>query len=345
MRSHGRQDEAGAGTTRRELLGRIGRGAVAGTAAAALLGDAEAPAGKVKLRTLGKTGLRVSEVGFGGHSWAYKQVPDGRGGLRRVSLDEATEMIRAALDLGVNFFDACTPTQEHTVPGEVIRRLKKRDRIIISARLCHKMKGVRADRDHIYKFVDERLRMWQTDRFDLLMLSNTENDTKTCGYWDMSYSMDALDKLKKQGKVRFTCFGSHFTPALFLKAFEKFGAYFDVCSMPYNVRHRAAEKIVPAAKKAGLGVVTIKPFARGALLKKRDLTGADAGLPRDMVAFVLANPQVDVCICGCHTAAQMRENFSASWRKLTPAARKRLQIAAAAPCPAPAWLEDGWRYA
>lgn len=70
--------------------------------------------------------------------------------------------------------------------------------------------------------------------------------------------------------------------------------------------------------------------------------------PRDMIAFVLANEQVDVCICGCHTESQMRENFSASWTKLTPAARKRLEHAAAeASCPQRqlAWLENGWRFA
>ena len=66
----------------------------------------------------------------------------------------------------------------------------------------------------------------------------------------MSYSMEALDKLKEQGKIRYTGFGCHFTPELFLEAFDKFGDYFDICSMPYNVRHRAAEKLLPAAKEA-----------------------------------------------------------------------------------------------
>lgn len=352
MAQHGARHEGRRGETRRRFLGQIGRGAVVGGVAAGLLDGAEGaaaaerPVGKVAYRQLGKTGLRVSEVGFGGHSWAYKRVPDGQGGWRRVNLAEAERMITAALEMGVNFFDSCTPTQEHTVPGEVIKRLKKRDQIIISARCCHRMKGREADKKEVYKFVDERLRMWQTDRFDLLMLSNTENDTPQSGYWDMSYCLEALDKVKKAGKVRFTGFGSHFTPELFLRAFEEYGKHFDVCSLPYNVRHRAAEKIMPAAKKAGLGVVTIKPFARGSLLKRRDLSGADAGLPRDMVAFVLESEHLDVCICGCHTEAQMRENFSASWAKLTPAARERLQkLAASTPCPQYAWLETGWRHA
>ena len=70
-------------STRRQFLKKVGLGAVAGTMTVPLLEDARsAGAGrKVKYRTLGKTGLRVSEIGIGGHSWAYKRVPDGPGGI------------------------------------------------------------------------------------------------------------------------------------------------------------------------------------------------------------------------------------------------------------------------
>jgi aryl-alcohol dehydrogenase-like predicted oxidoreductase len=310
----------------------------------AKLAAAETPAERVAYRQLGKTGLRVSEVGFGGHSWAYAQVPDGKGGRRKVTIDEATEMIRLGIDLGVNFFDSCTPLEESSTPGEALRRLKARDEAIISIRVSHKMKGRVADRQEIYKWTEDRLRLWQTDRIDLCLLCNTENDTPQSGYWDMSYSIEALEKLKEQGKIRFTGFGCHFTPELFLEAIDQFGDYFDIVSIPYNVRHRAAEKVLPAAKQKNMGVITIKPFARGSLLKKRDLDGADAGLPRDMIAFVLEHEQVDICTCGVHTAAQVRENFSASWLKLTPNARQRLGIAARTSCsdPCHAWLEEDW---
>ena len=137
------------GATRRAFLKHVGQGAVAGALAAAAEGaaaPAEGGPGRVKARELGQTGLRVSEIGFGGHSWSYARVPDGRGGLRKPTREEAERMISLGVDMGVNFFDACTPPEEHTVPAEVIRRLKIRDRVIISARLCHKMKGVPADR-------------------------------------------------------------------------------------------------------------------------------------------------------------------------------------------------------
>lgn len=337
-------------SSRRRFLRQVGQGAVSGGVASSLLGQRalsakESSEGKVAHRTLGKTGLDVSEIGFGGHSWAYKKVPTREGGYRKVNIDEALEMIGLGMDMGVNFFDSCTPLEESSTPGEALKRLKARDRAIVSIRVSHKCKGVENDKQEIYKWTEERLKLWQTDYVDLCLLCNTENDTPQSGYWDMSYSMEALDKLKQQGKIRFTGFGCHFTPELFLQAIDKFGDYFDIVSIPYNVRHRAAETVLPAAKEKKMGVITIKPFARGSLLKKKDLEGDDAGLPRDMVSFVLENKEVDICTCGVHTVDQVKENFSASWTKLTPTARERLQIAAATSCGGHRWLEEGWLYA
>ena len=343
-------------STRRGFIEQCVTTAVAGGVAGALVQPigpgttvlaAETPVtpGRVRQRVLGKTKLKVSEIGFGGHSWSFAKLPAADGSLRKVTVDEAVEMIRAGLDLGVNFLDSCTPLEESSTPGEAIKRLKARDRVVLSIRVSHKMKGRKEDRDEIYKWTEARLKLWQTDHVELCLLCNTQNDTPQSGYWDMSYSIEALDKLKQQGKIRFTGFGCHFTPELFLQAIDKFGDYFDIVSIPYNVRHRAAEAVAPAAKKKNMGIITIKPFARGSLLKDRELDKADAGLPRDMIAFVLENQHVDICTCGVHTVAHVRENFSASWTKLTPRGRERLEAAAATPCPGYAWLEEGWHHA
>ena len=349
MSEHRPKRNAEIDSTRRQFLKKVGFGVVAGGMTGPLLDEArsQTSARKVKHRVLGKTGLKVSEIGIGGHSWAYKQVPDGQGGFRQPTVEEAMRMISVAMDKGVNFLDSCTALVESSTPGEALKRLGARDKVLASIRVSHKMKGREADKQDIYKWTEDRLKLWQTDYVDLCLLCNTENDTPQSGYWDMSYSIEALDKLKQQGKIRFTGFGCHFTPELFLEAFEKFGDDFDICSLPYNVRHRAAEKLLPAAKKKGLGVITIKPFARGALLKGRDLKGPDAGLPRDMIAFVLENKLVDICTCGVHTIEQVRENFSASWTKLSPSGRERLKNVAATAVRSReyAWLEEDWRYA
>jgi aryl-alcohol dehydrogenase-like predicted oxidoreductase len=301
---------------------------------------------RLRKRKLGKTGLMVSEIGFGGHSWSFKRVPDGRGGLRQLTLAESDRIVRVGLEMGVNLFDSCTPREEHTIPGQIIRQLGIRDQVIVSARCCHKMKGVRGDREEVYKFVDERLRQWQTDYFDILMLTNETYDTAQSGYWDMSYCIEALEEVRKQGKIRFTGFGCHFEPESFLDAVEKHGDFFDIVSFPYNIRHRAAERIMPVAEKAGLGIVTIKAFARGELLKDRDLQGADQGLPRSMIAYVLHNKLVDCCICGVVSEVELRENLSASWSELTDDEGRRLEaLAANTPCHPGHWLEKGWQYA
>ena len=88
----------------------------------------------MKNRTLGRTGLKVSEIGFGGHSWSYSRVPKEGGGNRRPTVKEITEMLAYGCDIGVNFIDGDHGKYEHEPPGEALRRLKKRDKFIICCR-------------------------------------------------------------------------------------------------------------------------------------------------------------------------------------------------------------------
>jgi len=95
-------------------------------------------------------------------------------------------------------------------------------------------------------------------------------------------------------------------------------------------------------------VITIKPFARGALLKAHDLKGQDADFPRELMAFVLENQFVDVCLCGVHTFDQLKLNFSASWTGLSPERREALRMLGGGTelqGGGIAWLEKGWLYA
>ncbi len=75
---------------------------------------------------------------------------------RRPTIDEAVRMIAAGLDMGVNFLDSCTALVESSVPGEALKRLKARDRVIVSIRVSHKMKGIKADKQKIYKWIEDR---------------------------------------------------------------------------------------------------------------------------------------------------------------------------------------------
>ncbi|MFC1806209.1 aldo/keto reductase [Planctomycetota bacterium] len=318
---------------------------VGGSLAAAAIGAPAVHAGGPKLpvlprRTLGKTGLEVSVVGFGGHSWSYARVPDANGKKRRTSQDEAKAMIQLGLDMGVNYFDGCTPYAEHDVPGKALHDLGKRKDVVICCRNIHKMKGVKADKKVLHDFIDERLKAWRTDYVDIMFAGMATED-----YWDMSYAVEALDEIKRKGQARFTGFGSHFSPANYREAIRKYGEHFDICSMPYNVRHRAGEEVFPHADRAKLGIVTIKPFARGSLFKafKADEPKAtDADLAAKMIRFVVANRRVDVCLCGVHTLDHVRQNFAAAARPMAAAERRALDRLAHVPTDADDWLEHHW---
>jgi len=327
--------------SRRGFLRNVGTGVAAGCLGAPAVRAGQPPVPQVPRRILGRTGLSVSAVGFGGHSWSYARIADPRtGARRRPTQDEARQMIRLGLDMGVNYFDGCTPIHEHTVPGKALRDLGARKHAVICIRSIHKMKGTKADKQTLHDFIHERLKAWHTDYADILFAGMATED-----YWDMSYAIEALDEIKKKGQARFTGFGSHFSPANYRQAIKRYGRHFDICSMPYNVRHRAAEQVFPSADRAGLGIVTIKPFARGSLfkaLKAHEPQATDADLAAKMIRFVLANPRVDVCIPGVHSVDHVRQDFAAAVKPLAAADRRALQRLASVPTDADDWLEHHW---
>ena len=327
--------------SRRRFLRDIGTGVAAASLGAPALHAAAPKLPVVPRRSLGRTGLKVSVIGFGGHSWSYARVPDPKTGKnRRPTQDEAKAMIKLGLDMGVNYFDGCTPYAEHDVPGKALRDLGKRDDVILCCRNIHKMKGTEADKKTLHDFINERLKAWRTDHVDIMFAGMATEE-----YWDMTYAIEALDEIKRKGQARFTGFGSHFSPANYRDAIRKYGRHFDICSMPYNIRHRAAEEVFPHAERAKLGIVTIKPFARGSLfkaLKADEPDATDADLAAKMIRFVVANDKVDVCLCGVHTLDHVRQNFGAAAAPLAAAERRALGRLALGPTDADDWLERHW---
>src|SRR3954463_13014807 len=156
-------------------------------------------------RELGKTGIKVSEVGFG--AWALGGPTEASGvpiGWGKPSDDESLATIRRARDLGVNFFDTADSYgfgRSESLLGIVLSR--KRQDVVIATKggVVRTSTGeLRKDfsKQHLFHAVDGSLKRLRTDYIDLYQLHNPTMDDLRRGQ-----IQEAMESLQDSGKIRF----------------------------------------------------------------------------------------------------------------------------------------------
>ena len=218
----------------------------------------------MQIRTLGRTGLRVSAVGFGGWPiggpFQVGNVPGGRGPVDdRVS--EAA--IQRAVDLGVNFFETADVYglgHSETVLGRTLRGL--RQSVVLASKVgsASTADGPRKDfsTSRILAACEESLRRLGTDYLDLYQLHGPPLEIIKRGEAEA-----ALERLRSAGKIRH--FGvSIGHPSEGLEIIRcNFGSTLQVV---FNVLNQnPATALLPAAARAGYGVIARVPLASGLL--------------------------------------------------------------------------------
>lgn len=294
----------------------------------------------MKLRSLGDTGLKVSELGFGGGpiSGDYLGPADDR---------EALRTLKRALDLGVNFYDT-VDRQGSGRSEQLIGKAFKgdRDKVIIATK-GGRLPGrndekVVSDysRKYIHRAIEASLKRLQSDYVDIYQIHNPPLEVLERGE-----VFDVFDELRRAGKTRFVglCLGN---PDEGLAVMDE--ARNQTMQVTYNLLNQeAAERLFPAAKKAGLGVIARVPLASGLLtgMFTRDSQWAEGDLRRRMyprekmeeelrkieilksfsqggttsltqtaLRFVLSNPHVSTVIPGARTVQELEENVLAAER-------------------------------
>lgn len=250
----------------------------------------------VKRRRLGRTELRISEIGFGGH---YKN-PDRT--YRIASIERA-------LEYGINFFDcfeARPSYREITMVGDALDFLGRREEAIVAAHLWTFGRFFNMDE------IDRVLRLLKTDRIDIgwltaLHLTLTDDPVETA------------IKAKEQGKLRFIGVTGHEKTQVIETL--KHGDVFDAMLFPYSYGVEGGKEYhFPMAKQRDMGIITIKPFAGGSLFRAQrkidELLGQseyrDLAPARAFLKYILQNPDISSTIPGMTTAAQVSENVGAS---------------------------------
>jgi predicted aldo/keto reductase-like oxidoreductase len=226
-------------------------------------------------RKLGKSDLRVSPLGFGG-------IP-----IQRVSQSEASDLIRLAVDKGINFIDSArgyTDSEEKIGIG-----LKGLRQNVILATKSMARKGEALTED-----VERSLRNFQTDWIDLYQLHNVRTEKEWAELTAPGGGLEALEKAREAGKIRYIGITGHLPETLvrFIREYS-----FTSVQFPYNyIEQENRQELLEEIRKQELGTIIMKPLAGGALRR----TGP-------ALRFLLQK-SFSVVIPGMDTAQQIEEN-------------------------------------
>ncbi|OGJ87587.1 MAG: hypothetical protein A2268_04055 [Candidatus Raymondbacteria bacterium RifOxyA12_full_50_37] len=218
-------------------------------------------------RTLGRTGLTVSEIGLGtlaiGGPWSFGGFEFGRG---QVDDKNSLKMISIALDAGVNFIDTADIYgygKSEEIIGKGIEG--KREKTVI----CTKVGNRGTEREWFKDFspawikaaCEQSLKRLKTDYIDVYLLHSPDED-----FIFRDDLFTAFNELKKEGKIRF--YGCSVVSPKQGVDFLSSG-YGDVIETFYNICDRAAlDDLFPAAQHADAGIVIKAPLCSGLLTGK-----------------------------------------------------------------------------
>ena len=215
-------------------------------------------------RTLGATGLKVSEFSLG--SWTTY------GGS--VDESEAIAIVHRAFELGINLFDTAdvyVRGAAESVLGKAIQSLP-REQLVVATKCMGRVwdgpLGAGLSRKHIFDALDQSLRRLQVDYIDLYQLHAPDAATP------IEETLRAFEDLVRSGKVRYIGFSNYDKqPELLARAVEiqkSRGWESFVSSQPryHLLEPRIESQHMPFCKKHGIGIICYSPLLQGVLTNK-----------------------------------------------------------------------------
>ncbi|MFQ6098677.1 MAG: aldo/keto reductase [Armatimonadota bacterium] len=243
----------------------------------------------MQYRILGKTGLEVSIIGFGGIK------------LPAVDEQKATRALNRALDLGVNFVD--TARNYRDSEAKIGRALKSRRGEYVLATKSSKRDAASAMAD-----LETSLRELQTDAVDLWQLHTVSDPETWAQVTAPGGAVEACQKALQQGKARHVGVTIHRAHDVMRQAIRS--GLFETIMVAYSPldQEGVAAEILPMAKDHGLGVIIMKPLSGGALsLPERPADGPDP-IAIGSLKHIVSNEAVTVAIPGITCVREIEED-------------------------------------
>jgi len=253
----------------------------------------------VEYRTLGRTGMKVSVVAYGAMRTRDPAV------------------IHRALDKGINYIDTARAYMDgynEEVVGQVLKTRRKETYIATKIRMDQA--------EPMMQSFEASLKALQTDYVDVIQIHNLREVDQLKD----EDGMEALQRMKKEGKARFIGFTTHRNQKELIQEAIKMGFY-DVIAVAYNFKSSPEEgsepgltEVIQEAGKAGIGIVAMKTQAGGySDHKMGSLSPHQAALK-----WVLQNPGVATTIPSMVTYDQLEENVGVMGSKMGWHDRKTL---------------------
>ncbi|MEA2718832.1 MAG: hypothetical protein QOJ39_696 [Candidatus Eremiobacteraeota bacterium] len=233
-------------------------------------------------------GVAVSAIGFGGYHLGLVKDES-----------EAIRLLHAAIDAGITFLDNAWEYNEHVSEermGKALAAGNRRDGVFLMTKVCTHGRGA----DVAMRQLEESLRRLRTDHLDLWQVHECVYDDDPARHYAKGGVIEAIDKAKRDGKVRFVGFTGHKHPAIHRDMIER-GYRFDTLQCPLNVldpSYRSFEKnVLPLARERGIKVIGMKAFSEGRML---EAGGVD---PDDALRYAMSLPGVLTTVTGIDSQA------------------------------------------
>ena len=203
-----------------------------------------APESALPKRTLGRTGEKLSIIGLGGLVLADE------------TQDTADELVREAIDHGINYFDVA-PSYGNAEDrmGPALAPFRKN--VFLAC------KTLKRDKAGAVEELHRSLQKLQTDHFDLYQLHALSETSEVEQALGPSGAIETFAQARKEGKVRFLGFSAHSAEAALL-AMKQFD--FDTILFPVNfvcfLKGNFGPQIIALAKEKKMGVLALKALAR-----------------------------------------------------------------------------------
>jgi len=261
----------------------------------------------MKLKTLGKTGLNASILGFGILRLPQKQT-------KRPAVDqvESIRIIRHAIDNGVNFVDTAytyIASKSEKILGVALQDGYREKVILMTKSPLWNVKS----KEVFHTIFEEQLQKLGVDYIDIYLFHNLNR--KRYKEIVKKYNLiDEMKKLKKAGKIKHFGFSTHEKPE-FIKSIIDLDE-FEIVLMQYNFLDRENEEVYQYANEKGLGTIVMGPVGGGRLAMdpteemKEWLTKGRNNFADLALKFVWSNPNIHVVLSGMGSQEMVDENIS-----------------------------------